>query len=1035
MEPKPSESDGAKTLARATKMVQLAAMRKHALNRTDVFSLLQDCFSPEASNALKILGYRLSYLAPSCMSTELWQFVLESAVKELAGASTQGSAPTLVHVIPVFDVLPTTTVLSFLQQGEAEPLKKIQACVGHESLLVRQVALGTFSRMTILCTKVLFARGLGRFPFESNEARIVAQQDVTSIINDMWKMNVHAAEAECPSVAACAFTSLAHLFERSLGIQEVTNLDLDLNPVREERGVDELISLVYHMAAPRFEFLRANAEKMPLEAQLDAMKYLAMLSYMMMQRSGGATPGLAIALVEVDTGSGHDDEKASTTKMRVDVMVGEMVDAWLLPAYGKASLVQAYTIAQVMYIIMAHPLQTFSRLKWSSLLVARLAAMTQAVSSAAIVSSVQDREHMLRLQIALLPSTNTYDCLQALQPTMASIAGIDASAHRQQFFADVWRAIVPRLCRNGQLPLLEALCASPLFHGCAFSSYMKCSRRASGTKSHASSPVQQTSYELFKALVESLLTSQDTLAAQWVVLKQFAPILSSKTPSELRHATLLLYTCLLTHACSLSRDAASVTFLHTFVEPLAFKGLPYPNVRVQLYWLCFKVLPPKTTSDIFLSWVTAELDHMEAHKDADAPPPTALSNDGLLGHPPTGRRPLATHDLSRFFALILSLKAVLAREPAFSQEVLQVLGRVRQRHATHRVICTKVDQAIQDVSGLPRNLDALPVCILPDLFRASAFFPHMSSTGLRRHHVPSSSSVGTVVSGPMDPLCLQISFREPSEAPELVALGITIVNASTVAVSNFSVLVGTNGPVRPMGTADSTLVRVTDELKQSASITSEKVFQFQHFARARFTFRVIYEGENPLRMGLSDAYAMPLEALLQRPSSRDAAPAAFQSHWQSAAANRVYNVTAPCTLAVHDLLDVHDKIERIDGLDLVTPEWAQFHFLTTTKWKEHVLLVLSAARDDAWRGTWEVRGPPLVVAELDKSPNELLRLLSSSVDVAAVPEKRPIATSPRHGKAKDPLSPTSAGGRDQVRDSTPTTTRRALLSFFGAKAQ
>ncbi|EQC41470.1 hypothetical protein SDRG_01437 [Saprolegnia diclina VS20] len=1031
MEPKPSEGDGAKTLARATKMVQVATTRKHALNRTDVYSLLQDCFSPEASNALKILGYRLSCLAPSCMSTELWQFVLESAVKELAGASTQGSAPTLVHVIPVFDVLPTTTILSFLQQGEAEPLKKIQACVGHESLLVRQVALGTFSRMTILCIKVLFARGLSRFPFESNEARIVAQQDVTSIINDMWKMNVHAAEADAPSVAAAAFTSLAHLFERSLGIQEVTHLDLDLNPVREERGLDELVSLVYRMAAPRFEFLRANAEKMPLEGQLDAMKWLAMLSYMMMQRSGGATPGLAIALVELDTGCGHDNENASTAKVRVDVMVGDMVDAWLLPAYGKASLLQAYTIAQAVHIIMAHPLQTFSRLKWSSLLVARLAAMTQAVSSAAMASSVQDREHMLRLQIALLPSTNTYDCLQALQPTMMSIVSIDASAHRQHFFADVWRAIVPRLCRNGQLPLLEALCASPLFHGCAFF-------LASGTKSHASCPVQQTSYELFKALVESLLTSAETLAAQWVVLKQFAPILSSKTTSELRHATLLLYTCLLTHACSLSRDASSVTFLHKFVEPLALKSLPYPNVRVQLYWLCFKVLPPKTTSDIFLAWVTAELDHMEAHKDADAPPPIALSNDGLLGHPPTGRRPLATHDLARFFALILSLKALLAREPAFSQEVLQVLGRVRQRHATHRVICATVDQAMEDVSSSsarPRDLDALPVCILPDLFSVSATFPQVSSTGVRRHHAPSSSSVGTVVSGPMDPLCLQISFREPSEAPELVALGITIVNASSIAFSNFSILVGANGPVRSMGTADSTLVRVTDELKQSGSITSEKVFQFQYFGRAQFTFRVVYEGETPLRMGLSDAYAMPLEALLQRPSSRDAA--AFQSHWQSAVANRVYNVTASSTLAVHDLIDAHDKIERIDGLDLVTPEWAQFHFLTTTKWKQNVLLVLSAARDDGWHGTWEVRGPSLVVAELDKSPAELLRLLSSSLDVAAVavPEKRPAATSPRHGKTKDPLSPSNAGGRDQVRDSTPTTTRRALMSFFGAKAQ
>jgi hypothetical protein len=41
MESKPSEGEAGKEIFRATKMVQLAATKKHALNRTDVFAFLQ----------------------------------------------------------------------------------------------------------------------------------------------------------------------------------------------------------------------------------------------------------------------------------------------------------------------------------------------------------------------------------------------------------------------------------------------------------------------------------------------------------------------------------------------------------------------------------------------------------------------------------------------------------------------------------------------------------------------------------------------------------------------------------------------------------------------------------------------------------------------------------------------------------------------------------------------------------------------------------------------------------------------------------
>jgi hypothetical protein len=135
-------------------------------------------------------------------------------VKELASATAQNSAPVLVHAIPVFDVLPTTTGLGFLQMADMEPLKKIQACVTHESIDVRHVAIVTFSRLSLACTNVLFRQGLSQFIYESNEARMIAQQDVKSVLNDVWKLTLHAAEASPPEVAGTAFASLNHLFAR-----------------------------------------------------------------------------------------------------------------------------------------------------------------------------------------------------------------------------------------------------------------------------------------------------------------------------------------------------------------------------------------------------------------------------------------------------------------------------------------------------------------------------------------------------------------------------------------------------------------------------------------------------------------------------------------------------------------------------------------------------------------------------------------------------------------------------------------------------
>ncbi|KAF0720920.1 hypothetical protein AaE_010240 [Aphanomyces astaci] len=341
MDTKAADGDATKVLQRALKQVQTATTKKHALTRTEVFNLLQECFAPEATTPCKILGFRLAGLAPSCITTEVWQLILDAAVKELAGAAAQGAAPVLVHSIPVFDVLPLTLTLGFLQQQEMEPLKKIQACVNHESIDVRCVALATFSRVSILSTKVLFARGLTRFPFDSNEARIVAQQDVTSILIDIWKLNLQAAEAEAPEVAAVAFSNLAHLFGRSHAIRSLSSQHVRPRPRRQEGGLDELVSWLFDQAYPRFGMFKANAQLLPMDSQLHAMKWLSMVAYMLMQKSGACTPGIAIAIMELDATAAlgtsifpylHYDNKG-TVRVRADLVAADLVESWCLPAY------------------------------------------------------------------------------------------------------------------------------------------------------------------------------------------------------------------------------------------------------------------------------------------------------------------------------------------------------------------------------------------------------------------------------------------------------------------------------------------------------------------------------------------------------------------------------------------------------------------------------------------------------------------------------------------------------------------------------
>ncbi|CAK4132674.1 unnamed protein product, partial [Aphanomyces euteiches] len=854
METKVVEGDASKLLHRATKLVQTATIKKHGLSRSEVFNLLQECFSPEAATPCKILGFRLAELAPSCITTEIWQLILDTAIKELAGAATQGSAPILLQSIPVFEVLPLTLILSFFQQQELEPLKKIQACLSHESIEVRCIALATFSRVSLACIKVLFARGLTRFPFESNEARIVAQQDVSSILTDIWKLNVQAAELESPNVAAEAFSNLAHLFGRSHTIRA-----LSTKQPRQESGIDELVAWVFNQASPRFEILKTNAQRLTGESQLFAMKWLCMVVYIMMQKSGACTPGIAIAIMEIDSSPDENVDK-STVRVRADLLASEMVESWCLPAY----------------------LSVFT-----------------------------------------------------------------------------------------------------------------------------SKGKTNQSYEIFRALVEALLVCRHPNVAQarLVVLREFLPVLANKTVNELRTATLVLYTSLLTQLCQDSCPARPVVaFLETEVLPLAPK-VQSANVRVQMYWLGLKYIPSSQFQ--FTAWIENEFLELQSSKDGTGiPPPTY--NDGILGGGKENLPVIDSHLLSRFHALIICLKSLLTKDPSLKQYSAQLLSHVRERNRYHRVICETVLHTIEEITGMgsamidTRALEAQSAFVLPDLFTPAALFPARAMSPIKALPVKWKEEVDTVVTGSCDPLCLKISYREPEDHAEEIALCITCCNVSNVPWSDFSISVGVSGPVKLVDTSNNMHIRVTGEVKPHGTFRSEKLFRFLRFSRARFFFRVVIEPTAPeqsaIVMGLSNPYHMPFDALFQLPEPSLWTQSYYQNAWQRAESSKVYNVKANPGMKI--VPNAHIKVAYLPEMSVESPVLVQMSFMTWTKWKECVCATISCVMDSAGgRGTIDIRAPVAVLEEIVKAPGEFLYLLVKSamtLQAEAVAERPVACVSPRH---------------------------------------
>lgn len=314
--------------------------------------------------------------------------LVDAATAELAGSQ---NVPALLAALPLLARAPLGLVLHFLVSPEREPMNKLRAVLTHEQSDVRCAAVAASARLTLeVAAGLLTADALLALPFEAHEARVCCQQDVWTIVVDTWKLIFQAlfllggsdnAAAGSPESAGAAFAAMRKLFARGSALNA-------FSPTKEspltQPAVNDLVSAVFKEAFPRLLSIQAAARKLPMKHQVDALTWIAMLLYMMMDKSGARCPGVSLPYLEIDLESAQDDDdgdddenqlSGSTRRVRTDQLASDLLESWICPLFArKASLAQCAALCRAAFMLLAHPLQEFTRLRRAPMLVDELIA-------------------------------------------------------------------------------------------------------------------------------------------------------------------------------------------------------------------------------------------------------------------------------------------------------------------------------------------------------------------------------------------------------------------------------------------------------------------------------------------------------------------------------------------------------------------------------------------------------------------------------------------------------------------------------------
>lgn len=348
---------------------------------------------------VRALGFRLAARAPPCAKMDTWQLLVDACVAELAGSQ---NAPALLVALPLLARAPLPLVLRFFASPEREPMNKLRSVLTHDQSDVRCAAIAACARLTVdVAVNVLTADGLLALPFESHEARVCCQQDVWTIVVDTWKLIFQAlfpagdqrpagsgtvgggSTAGSVDSVGAALVAMHTLFSRGSALNT-------FNVVKEapqtQSAVNDLVSAVFKEAFPRILAIQAAARKLPMRHQVDAFVWIAMLLYMMMDKSGARCPGISLPYVDIDMvaapsddGDADDDDdnhlSGSSCRARVDQLATDVLEAWICPLLArKASLAQSSALCRAAFVLLSHPLMAFARLQRAPMLVRELVA-------------------------------------------------------------------------------------------------------------------------------------------------------------------------------------------------------------------------------------------------------------------------------------------------------------------------------------------------------------------------------------------------------------------------------------------------------------------------------------------------------------------------------------------------------------------------------------------------------------------------------------------------------------------------------------
>ncbi|KAG3248000.1 hypothetical protein PI124_g7305 [Phytophthora idaei] len=446
-----SAASAKRAQAQAQKLLQLASVRPNALTLREYREGLEECLRPEGSPVMKVLGFQLAGIAPGCSTHEVWKFIMEAVVTEL-GSSENTS--TLAAAIPVLKQVPKPLVLGFLLSPEREPMNKLRSILTHEDVEVRCSAIETLSKLTLDVAINVAGDGLFVFPLESHEARICCQQDMETMVNDCWKLIFHTLSFDgqsqsAPWAAGAAFTALTSLFARSSTMAPF--FPSNQESTRVQAPIDDVASMIYKQAFPRIRALIATARSLPIKQQSDAMLWISMLLCTMMERSGARCPSVSVPYMEIDTednntdGADDDDEPhASTEPVRVDEL--------------------ATSMCRAVFILLAHPLQTFTRMRWAAQLANYLIAQCYLANRSN--SGVPSSELKIELCVMLVKTfdwLSGVNCLSLFVRTTEALYLLDHEKDRRDLVQTLMDTIVEHVIANRDFQLLQGLCTMTFF--------------------------------------------------------------------------------------------------------------------------------------------------------------------------------------------------------------------------------------------------------------------------------------------------------------------------------------------------------------------------------------------------------------------------------------------------------------------------------------------------------------------------------------------------------------------------------------------